>query len=244
MFMYMYMYINTFVLCMYMYMYMYISYTINTLNMYYLHFIQHILYIHVHVHVYVYMYCVHILHQDIIQRTPDKHPDYKNLKIALGVMVSTLHVHGSSFSLSQVTALGVLCCFALFVCLPLLASFFHLSFKNMYTYIHVHTCRKGYLHVLMRDKKEGRKKRARSYKQQHSPPKAVTFPKKMSCSMLHVYVHTAYKHHECSVHGVSVQYVRVQCTYMDILCVYMYMCKCCYKRKFLKAMGFNNIAGI
>ena len=32
------------------------------------------------------------------------------------------------------TALGVLCCFALFVCLTLLASFFHLSFKNMYTY--------------------------------------------------------------------------------------------------------------
>ena len=34
-----------------------------------------------------------------------------------------------------VTALGVLCCFALFVCLILLASFFlpsHLSFKNMY----------------------------------------------------------------------------------------------------------------
>ena len=31
---------------------------------------------------------------------------------------------------------------------------------------------------------------------------------------------------------------------MDILCVYMYMCKCCYKRKFLKAVGFNNIAGI
>ena len=40
------------------------------------------------------------------------------------------HVH--------VTALGVLCCFALFVCLILLASFFlpsHLSFKNMY-YVH------------------------------------------------------------------------------------------------------------
>ena len=39
---------------------------------------------------------------------------------------SDLHVH---------TALGVLCCFALFVCLTLLASFFlpsHLSFKNMY----------------------------------------------------------------------------------------------------------------
>ena len=41
-----------------------------------------------------------------------------------------VHVHGSFF-----TALGVLCCFALFVCLTLLASFFlpsHLSFKNMY----------------------------------------------------------------------------------------------------------------
>ena len=43
---------------------------------------------------------------------------------------------GSSFFLGKVTALGVLCCFALFVCLTLLASFFlpsHLSFKNMYT---------------------------------------------------------------------------------------------------------------
>ena len=42
----------------------------------------------------------------------------------------------------QVTALGVLCCFALFVCLTLLASFFlpsHLSFKNMYiVHVHVH----------------------------------------------------------------------------------------------------------
>ena len=36
------------------------------------------------------------------------------------------------FLLGKVTALGVLCCFALFVCLTLLASFFHLSFKNMY----------------------------------------------------------------------------------------------------------------
>ena len=34
----------------------------------------------------------------------------------------------------------VLCCFALFVCLTLLASFFlpsHLSFKNMYMYMYV-----------------------------------------------------------------------------------------------------------
>ena len=39
------------------------------------------------------------------------------------------------FFLGKVTALGVLRCFALFVCLTLLASFFlpsHLSFKNMY----------------------------------------------------------------------------------------------------------------
>ena len=42
------------------------------------------------------------------------------------------------------TALGVLCCFALFVCLPLLASFFlpsHLSLKHvcsMHICVHVH----------------------------------------------------------------------------------------------------------
>ena len=34
------------------------------------------------------------------------------------------------------------------------------------------------IHVLMRDEKEGRKKQARSNKQQHSTPKAVTFLKK------------------------------------------------------------------
>ena len=36
-----------------------------------------------------------------------------------------------------------LCCFALFVCLTLLASFFfpsHLSFKNVYLHVHVHVC--------------------------------------------------------------------------------------------------------
>ena len=44
---------------------------------------------------------------------------------------------GSSFFVGKVTALGVLCCFALFVCLTLLASFFlpfHLSLKH----VHVH----------------------------------------------------------------------------------------------------------
>ena len=41
---------------------------------------------------------------------------------------------GSSFFLGKVTALGVPCCFALFVCLTLLASFFlpsHLSLKHV-----------------------------------------------------------------------------------------------------------------
>ena len=74
--------------------------------------------------------------------------------------------------------LGVLCCFALFVCLFDLACFFfhpcHLSFKTCIVYC---------VHVLMRDEKEERKKQARSNKQtnkakQHSIPKAVTFPKK------------------------------------------------------------------
>ena len=44
------------------------------------------------------------------------------------------------FFLGKVTALGVLCCFALFVCLTLLASFFlpsHISFKNMYIILSV-----------------------------------------------------------------------------------------------------------
>ena len=47
---------------------------------------------------------------------------------------------GSSIFLGKVTALGVLCCFALFVCLTLLASFFlpsHLSFKNMYIHFYI-----------------------------------------------------------------------------------------------------------
>ena len=52
------------------------------------------------------------------------------------------HIH--VYMYGKVTTLGVLCCFALFVCLTLLASFFlpsHLSFKNMYMYIvHVHVC--------------------------------------------------------------------------------------------------------
>ena len=49
-----------------------------------------------------------------------------------------IYMYMCSFFLGKVTALGVLCYFALFVCLTLLASFFlpsHLSIKNMYMYI-------------------------------------------------------------------------------------------------------------
>ena len=53
---------------------------------------------------------------------------------------------GSSFFLEKVTALGVLCCFTLFVCLTLLASFFLPSSSpiNMYSCEgkakHIHVC--------------------------------------------------------------------------------------------------------
>ena len=72
----------------------------------------------------------------------------------------------SNRAVHVVTALGVLCCFSLFVCLTLLASFFlpsHLSFKNMYIYIYI------YIYVLMRDEKEGGKGQAKSNKQQGKP---------------------------------------------------------------------------
>ena len=70
------------------------------------------------------------------------------------------------------TALDVLCCFALFVW-TLLASFFHLSFKNMYNYValmvvitvFMHMYKKLiHRHVLMRDerRKEERRKEERS----------------------------------------------------------------------------------
>ena len=48
---------------------------------------------------------------------------------------------GSSFFLGKVTALGVLCCFALFACLTLLASFFlpsHLSLKTCIMAVLIH----------------------------------------------------------------------------------------------------------
>ena len=55
-----------------------------------------------------------------------------------------------TMAVTFLTALGVLCCFALFVCLTLLASFFlpsHLSFKNMYIHLHVHVVHLNIVHV-------------------------------------------------------------------------------------------------
>ena len=80
---------------------------------------------------------------------------------------------GSSFFLGKATALGVLCCFALFVCLTLLASFFHLSFKQVYT------C------TYMRDE-EGSKKQAKSNKQQS---KATQHAQGSHFSNVHIHVH-------------------------------------------------------
>ena len=69
--------------------------------------------------------------------------------------------------------MGVLCCFALFVSLILLASFFlpsHLSFKNMYMYLNVHD--------LMRAEKEGRSKQGQA-----------NTPNKAKGKATHVHVH-------------------------------------------------------
>ena len=67
------------------------------------------------------------------------HHIYVHVHVEYKSVVGSSPTRGSSFFLGKVTALGVLCCFALFVCLTLLAFFFlpsHLSFKNMYvTYI-------------------------------------------------------------------------------------------------------------
>ena len=80
-------------------------------------------------------------------------------------VVGSSPTRGSSFFLGKVTALGVLCCFALFVCLTLLASFFlpsHLSFKNMYIhpYMNNHVHRATILDV-ERKKKEVAKSKER-----------------------------------------------------------------------------------
>ena len=64
-------------------------------------------------------------------------------RVVLQNMYIHIHVYTCNYNAGthihimymKMTALGVLCCFALFVCLTLLASFFlpsHLSFKNMY----------------------------------------------------------------------------------------------------------------
>ena len=56
-------------------------------------------------------------------------------KCCIFTVTNNHDIHGSSFFLGKVTSLGVLCCFALFVCLSLIASFFlpsHLSLKHVY----------------------------------------------------------------------------------------------------------------
>ena len=60
-------------------------------------------------------------------------------------MISTciymyMYVYAYTVYIQCTCTLGVLCFFALFVCLTLLASFFlpsHLSFKNMYMYMYI-----------------------------------------------------------------------------------------------------------
>ena len=108
----------------------------------------------------------------------------------------------------------VQCCFALFVCLTLLASFFLLISHLKTCTICVFTCTiRVCIHVLMKDEKEGRKKEARSNKQQffkakqHSTPKAVTLPKKNELPRMgqYVYVHV-YTRVQVYVHV----YTRVQ----------------------------------
>ena len=53
----------------------------------------------------------------------------------------------------------------------------HNSLLNSETIIAVCICT-SYIHVLMRDEKEGRSKVKQKNKEQHSTPKAVTFPEK------------------------------------------------------------------
>ena len=72
--------------------------------------------------------------QDSAQATASVHTQESASK--LGMCITRMwSFHEYCYLCSTCAALGVLCCFALFVCLTLLASFFlpsHLSFKNMY----------------------------------------------------------------------------------------------------------------
>ena len=61
------------------------------------------------------------------------------------------HCHIWGLSGTIYMYMGVLCCFALFVCLTLLASFFlpsHLSFKNMYMLVYILCIYMYHIHVL------------------------------------------------------------------------------------------------
>ena len=70
-----------------------------------------------------------------------------------------MYIYMSPTRGSFFTALGVLCCFALFVCLTLLASFFlpsHLSFKHMYVHVNVLAC--VHVHTHCTDQPQGIKR--------------------------------------------------------------------------------------
>ena len=71
---------------------------------------------------------------------PDELAKYMYERYVHGCVRLHPYAHGIEVHV-HVTALGVLCCFALFVCLTLLASSFlpsRLSFKNMYVYMYVY----------------------------------------------------------------------------------------------------------
>ena len=98
----------------------------------------------------------------------------------------------------------------------LLASFFlpsHLSLKNMYSYmynlhIHVHII---YIHVLMRDERKGRKKQARSNKQQlrQSNTAHPLFLRKMSGTQTHNTLHSRQSALPLSYQGSSAGWAQI-----------------------------------
>ena len=73
------------------------------------------MYIYVYVSVYLYYYGY---------SHPHLHAELKICIRNLSLFVVSYTISNTQFILGKVTALGVLCCFALFVCLTLLASFF------------------------------------------------------------------------------------------------------------------------
>ena len=126
---------------------------------------------------------------------------------------------GSSFFLGKVTALGVLCCFALFVCLTLLASFFlpsHLSFKNMYMYMYMYTCKFTmnsiglyFMPMQCLMSQQG----LETWTLEHILH-CLLCPCHITASLLYRYMYTAQclSHHACTLHNVYL--ILYMCMYM------------------------------